>query len=197
MSLFDRAKNILVTPKTEWEVIKTESLSVGDMFTKYAMILAAIPAIAGLIGYSVFGFSYGFGSFHLPIGTGILWTISTYILSLAGIYILAFIIDALAPSFGSTKDMSASMKVAVFSYTASWIAGILMIFPVISWIAIIGSIYSLVLLFMGLRSVKEVPQEKLTGYFIVTLVIAVVIYLLAGWIVSSIVFRGYYSTSVF
>ncbi len=197
MSLFDRAKNIIISPKAEWEAIKAETLSVGDMFTRYAMILAAIPAVAGLIGYSFFGFSYGLFSITLPIGKGIMWTIGTYLLSLAGIYILALIIDVLAPSFGATKDMPASMKVAVFSYTASWIAGIFMIFPVISWIAVVGSIYSLVLLYMGLRSVKDVPQEKLTGYFIVILVVSVVIYFLATRLISSIVFSGYYSGSLF
>ena len=38
MNLFERAKNIIVTPKTEWEVIKGEQSSASDLFTKYVLI---------------------------------------------------------------------------------------------------------------------------------------------------------------
>jgi len=62
MNLVERAKNIMFNPKQEWEVIKTESVTIGDLFTKYAIILAAIPAVAGFIGYTLFGLSWGFGT---------------------------------------------------------------------------------------------------------------------------------------
>ena len=191
MNLVDRVKNIILTPAKEWEVIKGESWTVADLFTKYAIILAGIPAIAGLIGYSLFGFSYGFGSFKLPIGTSITWAVLTYILSLVGIFVLGFIIDALAPSFGSTKDLVASLKVAVFSSTPGWVAGIINIFPSLSWIAAIASIYGLVLLYMGLQIVKVVPKEKMVGYFVVILIVAILVYVVIGAIVGGIVFSGY------
>lgn len=109
MNLVERAKNILVTPKTEWEVIKNEQTSTADLFTKYAMILALIPVIASFIGQSLVGISLGpFGSYKVPVSNGLIYAVVYYILSLAGIYLIAFIIDALAPSFGSTKNMDAS-----------------------------------------------------------------------------------------
>ena len=48
--LIDRAKSILLKPKSEWEVIDAEPASVGSIFIGYAMILAAIPPLAGLVG---------------------------------------------------------------------------------------------------------------------------------------------------
>jgi hypothetical protein len=191
MNIVDRVKNLITAPAKEWEVIKGESWMVADLFTKYAIILAGIPAIAGLIGYSLFGFSYGFGSFKLPIGTSITWAVLTYILSLVGVFVLGFIIDALAPSFGSTKDLVASLKVAVFSSTPGWVAGIINIFPSLSWIAAIASIYGLVLLYMGLQIVKVVPKEKMVGYFVVILIVAILVYVVIGAIVGGIVFSGY------
>lgn len=62
MNLVDRVKNIVLTPANEWEVIKGESWTTADLFLKYAIILAAIPAAAGFLGYSFFGISYVFGS---------------------------------------------------------------------------------------------------------------------------------------
>lgn len=55
MNLVDRAKNILLSPNSEWEVIRSESTTTAELFTKYAVILAAIPAIAGFIGYYLIG----------------------------------------------------------------------------------------------------------------------------------------------
>jgi hypothetical protein len=190
MNLVDRVKNLLLSPAKEWEVIKGETWTTTDLFTKYAIILVAIPALAGFLGYTFFGLSYGFGTFKLGFGTSLTWAILTYILSLVGVFVLGFIIDALAPSFGSTKDMVASLKVAVFSSTAGWVAGILNIFPVLSILVIIASIYGLVLLYMGLERVKSVPKEKMVGYFVVVLIAAILVYVVIGAIVSAIAFSS-------
>ncbi len=194
MNLVDRAKNILLSPNTEWDIIRNESPTPSELFTGYAVILAAIPAVAGFIGYSLIGISLGgFGNIRLPIGTAITWTILTYILSLVGVYVLGWIIDALAPSFGSLKDLNSSLKISVYAYTATWVAGIFQIIPSLSFLTALASIYSLVLLYMGLKKVKLVPEDKMVGYFVVTIVVALVLYFVIGAIISSIVFRGYYT----
>jgi hypothetical protein len=186
MNLFDRAKNILITPKTEWEVIKGEPATTADLFTKYVMILAAIPAIAAFIGQSLVGDSLGpFGSYKLPIGDGLLYAVLQYVLTLVGVYAAAFVVDALAPSFGSTKDMIASLKVVVYSYTAAWIAGIFGIIPVLGILGLLG-LYSLYLLYLGLKIVKDTPQDKLVGYVVVTIIVLIVIYFIIGAVVTAI-----------
>ena len=183
-----RVIGILTKPKDEWQVIKNETMSIADMFTKYAIILAAIPAIAGFIGYGLIGISVGFGTFRIPLGRCLIWAIFMYALSLVGVYLTAFIMDALASSFGSQKDMNRSLKVVVFSWTPVWIAGILYIIPSIAVIVWIASLYALFLLYIGMKSLKEPPQDKLMGYFIVTLVINVVVLFLVGFIVSTVAF---------
>ena len=188
MNLVERAKNILLTPAKEWDVIKGEQLTIMDMFTKYAMILAAIPAIAGFIGYSVIGISYGFGTFRVPIGTALVWAILQYILSLGGVFLIAFIMDALAPTFGCTKNLVAAVKIVVFSYTATWVAGILNIIPSLGILVGLASLYSLFLMYMGMQKIKEVPKDKLVGYFVVTIIAAVVVYFVISMIVGAIAF---------
>ncbi len=192
MNLIDRAKNILITPKTEWEVIKNENLSVAEMFTGYAVILAAIPAIAGFIGRSLIGITVPFvgTTIKIPIGTGLVWAVLYYLLTLAGVYVIALIMDALAPSFGSSKNLVASLKVAVFSSTAAWLAGIFTIFPLLSILSIVG-LYSLYLLYLGMKTVKEPPQDKLVGYFVVLLILTIVVYFVVGAIVGAIALSGY------
>jgi len=194
MNLVDRAKNIMFSPKTEWDVIKAESWTISDLFTKYALILAAIPAVAGIIGFSIFGVSWGFYSFKVPFGDSITWAITTYILSILGVFLIAFIADALAPSFGSTKDMTATTKVIVFAYTPAWVAGIFHIIPSLAIIGGLAGIYGLVLMYMGLQKIKDVPQDKMAVYFIVIIVVAIVVYIVTGLIVSKIAFSGYMMT---
>jgi hypothetical protein len=193
MNLVDRAKNILLKPNAEWEVIREESSTASDLFTGYAIILAAIPAIAGFIGYYLVGVSFGFGFFRIGFGMAIAWAILTFILSLVSVYALGWIIDALAPSFGSTKDLNSSLKVSVYAYTAAWVAGIFHIIPSLSFIAALAGIYSLVLLYMGLKRVKLVPEDKMVGYFVVTIIAALVLYFVIGAIIGAIVFTGYYA----
>jgi hypothetical protein len=186
MNLVDRVKNILITPKTEWEVIKNEQTSTSDLFTKYVLILALIPVIATFIGQSLIGISLGpFGSYKIPVSNGLIYAVVYYILSIVGVYLVAFIIDALAPSFGSTKNMDASLKFAVYSYTAAWIAGIFGIIPILGILGILG-LYSLYLMYLGLKIVKDTPQDKLVGYLVVVIIIAIVIYFVIGMIVAAI-----------
>jgi len=192
MNLVDRAKNIILNPSKEWEVIKAETISNSDLFTKYALILAAIPAICGLIGYNLFNISYGLFSYKLSFGSSITWAILQYLLTLGGVYVLALIIDALALTFGCPKDLNAALKIVVFSYTPAWVFGVFNLFPMLGIIVALAGIYSLILLYMGLERVKSVPKDKMVGYFIITLIIAIVVYVVIGYIINRIVFSGYY-----
>jgi len=191
MNLVERAKNIMFNPKQEWDVIKTETSTVGDLYTKYALLLAAIPAVAGFLGFTIFGYPWALGSIRIPISSVLTWGIMTYIQMIASIVVISFIIDALAPSFGSTKDMVASTKVTVYSFTPAWVAGILNIFPSLGVIAALAGIYGLVLMYMGLQKVKDVPQDKLVAFFVVIIIASIVVSIVLGLIVTSIAFGSY------
>jgi Yip1-like protein len=185
MNLIDRVKKILLTPAQEWAVIKSENIPVAEMFTQYVMILAAIPAVAGFIGFTLVGTS-AWGIHVKPtLAEGLVFAALTYALSLASVYVLALIIDTLAPTFGCRKDFPTSLKVVVFSFTASWVAGIFQILPGLSWLSILG-LYSLYLMYIGLQTLKEVPQDKLVGYFAVSLVAAVLIWIVVGTAINLI-----------
>jgi len=188
MNIVERAKNILLTPQKEWDVIKGENTTVMDLFTKYAIILAAIPAIAGFIGFALIGVTIFGGTFRYPIGPALVWAALTYVLGLIGIYILALIVDTLAPSFGAKKDFISSLRAVVYSYTASWVAGIFLLIPSLSVISAIAGIYSLVLLYLGIKKLKDPPADKMVGYYVVTLIVALVVYFIIGYLVTRVAF---------
>ncbi len=133
MKLIDRVKNILLTPKTEWEVIAGETTPTAALITGYVLPLAAIAAIASFIGVVLIGTSMGFlGTYRMPVTFGLALLIWHIVGAVVAVFVLAFIIDALAPTFGATKSFPQALKVAAYSYTPGWVAGILAIIPLAS-----------------------------------------------------------------
>jgi hypothetical protein len=184
MNLVDRVKRILLSPRTEWEVIDAEPATLAELYTRYIMPLAAIGPLAQLIGYSVFGINVPFiGTYRVPIGTAITQALVTYILTLAGTYVLALIIDALAPTFNGQRSQIQSLKLAAYSLTASWVAGIFSLIPGLRILTLLG-IYSLYLLYLGLPVLMKTPREKAASYTAVVILAAIVLSIVIGAVAS-------------
>lgn len=177
-SLVARVKGILLNPKVEWEIIDREFATVPTLFSRYAFILAAIGPICSLIGSVVFS--------HASLIGSLVAAVVGYALSLAGVFLLGMVIEALAPTFSGTKDRLSAMKVAVYSSTASWVGGVFGLIPGLGFIGLIFSLYSLYLLYLGLTPVMKTPQEKAVGYTAVVVVAAIVIWLIIGAIVGAV-----------
>ena len=131
MALVDRVKNILLSPRAEWPVIDAEPATVASLYTGYIMPLAAIPVICQAIGMSMIGITIPFVGTHYqtPIVSAITSAAVMYVFSLIAVFIVALIVDALAPTFGGTKNQVQALKVVAYSYTASWVGGILVADP--------------------------------------------------------------------
>lgn len=180
MNLVDRVKRILLSPRTEWEVIDAEPATLAQLYTGYILPLAAIGPVAQLIGYSVFGISVPFmGTYRVPIGSAITSALVSYVLTLAATYVLALIIDGLAPTFNGQRSQIQALKVAAYSSTANWVAGIFLLIPALMILTILG-LYSLYLLYLGLPVLMKSPRDKAMAYTVVVVVAAVVLFMLTG-----------------
>ena len=195
MGLVDRAKNICLTPKTEWPVIAGETTSTGSLMTGYVAPLAIIGPIAGFIGGSIIGHSLPFvGTYRTPIIAGIGLAIFTYVMVFVGVFILSLIINALAPTFGGEKNSQQALKVAVYSYTPAWLAGILSIIPYLGMLGIIAALYGLYLLYLGLPRLMKCPEEKSIGYTVVVVICAIVISIVISAVGAMIIGAGAMAT---
>ena len=193
-SLVNRAKAIILAPKDEWPKIAASPESIGDIYRSWVIPLAAIGPVATLIGGLVFGYG-ALGFYYKPTFMGAIVTaILSYGLTLIGVYLVAVIIDALAPSFGGTPNRTAAFKVAAFGSTAAWVAGIFGLVPALGFLGILG-LYSLYLIFLGLPLLMKSPPEKATGYIIATIVAAFAVSLLIG-VMSTRLSRAVFSGGV-
>jgi hypothetical protein len=188
-----RAKSILLTPRSEWPVIAAEPQTVRGLYSGYIIILAAIPAVILFLSYSLIGVSVPFlGSYRVGITSALTTAIVSYVLSLVGIYVLALIVDALAPTFGGEKNQVQALKVVAYSYTASWIASIIGILPGLGLLAALaGAVYGIYLLNMGLPFAMKCPQDKAVGYTAVTVVVAIVVGFVLSLAIGSVGRYGY------
>ncbi|WP_158756431.1 Yip1 family protein [Dyella sp. S184] len=182
--IIERVKAILTTPRTEWPVAAAEPASVGGLYAGYIVIVAALPAIASFIKGSLIGYG-GFGiTIRTPFTLGIVAMVLGYVLSLVMTYVVALIVNALAPTFGGQKDQTQALKTIAYAWTAYWIASIGTIVPWLGWlIGIAGGIYSIYLLYLGLPHTMKCPPDKAAGYTAVSVVITIVL----GWIIGLVV----------
>ncbi len=181
MNLVERVKRLLLSPRTEWGVIDAESTTPAALYTGYVLPLAAIGPIAQVIGYSVFGISVPFlGTYRVPIGSAITNAILTYVLTLIATYLLGLIIDGLAPTFGAQRSPIQALKVAVYSSTPAWLAGVFALVPGLRPLQILG-LYSLYLLYLGLPMLMKAPRDKAPGYTVVVVLASIVLFMVIGF----------------
>lgn len=188
MDFVARVQAIALKPKEEWVKIKAETTSVSELFTSYAMILAAVPAVAQFIGFGLIGRRYPFiGWVKMGLGTSLLRAVFSYILSLVTVYVFALIINALAPTFASAPNQLSAMKLAVFSMTPGWVAGILYVVPFLEWLVILASLYGLYVLYLGFATpMMNTPKDKVMTYLVVSIVAVVVLSVVVGLILGAV-----------
>jgi hypothetical protein len=185
MNLIERAKKILTTPKTEWDVINNETPNTQQITTTYVLPLVAIGAVAAFIGWGFIGKSY-YGFKVASTGLGIRYALIALVAGVAGTFAMAYVVDALAPTFKSEKNFGRSFQLAAYSFTAGWVGGIFNIMPSLAIVGSLVGLYGLYLLYLGLPKLKKTPQDQVTGYFVASLITMIVASVVIAMILAAI-----------
>lgn len=186
--LIARIKNILLTPKTEWPVIAAEPGTVPELYKNYIIYVAALTPLATFIGTVLFGIHIPLlGTIHVGFGTALTQLILGYAVALGMTFVMALIINALAPSFGGTANQVQALKAAAYAYTAVWVAGVFYILPglgaLVFLLVLVAAIYTIYLLYLGLQHTMQSPQDKAGGYTAVVVIVGIVV----GWVLALVV----------
>ncbi len=134
MNIVDRAKKIVMTPKTEWPVISSETPVIGEIMLNYVLPLALIPAVAQAIGYGLVGGPLISWSITAAVAAGLV----SFLTAVVGVFVTAYVVDFLAPNFGSQKNLGRAVQLVAFSNTPGWLAGILNIIPALGMAGVAG-----------------------------------------------------------
>jgi hypothetical protein len=183
MDVVARAKNILLSPATEWPVIAVEPITIGELYTRYIMPMSAIPPICALIGLVLFLGAVGFG-------LGIVGALVSWALGLVGLYIVALVAQWLGPRFGGSGDLLAALKLVAYSHTAAWVGGIFLLVPFLGILSFLMSLYGLYLLYTGATPVMGVPQQRAITYTGALVLCVIVVFFLISFIVRALLGLG-------
>jgi len=183
-----RATDMLLQPRATWPVVAQENTDIASIYRNYLVFLAAIPAVAGFIGLSVVGASAFGVSFRVPVGAGLANMVVSYALTLAMIYVMALIANALAPRFQGESNLLNAFKLIAFGATAGMVGGVFNLLPSLALLGLIAGLYSIYLIYIGIPVLMKTPPEKALGYTAVLIVCSVVAGLLVGLV--STLFTG-------
>lgn len=173
-----RVLSLLLHPAETWEVIAEEPATIEGLYRHWVLPLAAIPAVATAVGLLSFHGFVLFGTRYQPSFITVAGdAVAQYLLILIATYLLALVIDQAAPRFGGERSLIQAFKLTAYSGTAAWIFGLLILLPMAGeFIAFLGSLYSLYLLYLGLpRLMRSHPEGNLT-YFGLVLAVSVLMF---------------------
>lgn len=188
--LVARIQGILLRPAQTWDIISAEPASIQSIFMGYVVPLAAIGPVCHAIGSSLVGVGMFGVSYHVPWLWSILGAVAGYILSLVMVYVMAFIVDALAPNFGGQKDMVRAFKLVAYSGTATYVAGIVGLVPMLGIVVLAAALYGIYIFYLGLPKLMRNPADKSVIYMVVIAVCGIIMSMVIGAVVGGVTMMG-------
>jgi hypothetical protein len=167
-----RAKAMLLDPFAEWALIERESGDPAFLLTRYVVLLALIPALSSFVGACLIGVVVpGSGTARAPIFDGLFGAVFGYVMACTMVLLLALIIDVAAPFFGGRKDFDSAFKLAVYSFTPVWLAGIFLLLPGLHFLTLTGC-YGAYILWLGLPRLMKSNGPRTPAYAVLIVVCA-------------------------
>ena len=175
-----RAVALLANSPTGWRRIEEETVDAISLLTSYVALLALIPAVSGFIGDCVVGVIVpGKGTVRVPLLNGVFGASFGYMATFAQVLLVALVIDILAPRFGASRSFGAALKLAAYSFTPVWLAGIFLLLPGLRFLQFAG-LYGAAMLAGGLPALMGSPEEKSLTYAVIIAVFAGALILLTA-----------------
>ena len=164
--LLGRLKGMLLSPRVEWLLIASESTATARLYTGFIMPLALLDALIAFIHVSVVGTTEPLiGTVRVPVTGGLITATLVFGCGLSGIFVVAWIIDALAPAFGAVRNRRLASAIAAYASTPIWLATVFVPIPTL-WapLQVLAVIYHTYLLYLGLRLLIKAPRDRVLGY---------------------------------
>jgi hypothetical protein len=161
-----RLKGMLFSPRTEWAVIAEEGISTARLYSGFIGPLAILDALIAFIHVSIVGTTEPLsGTVRVSLSGGLITASLVVACGLLGIFLIALIIDGLAPLFGAARNLRAASAVAAYSSTPVWLATVFVPFPTL-WptLQVSAVIFHTYLLYLGLHLLMKAARDRVLGY---------------------------------
>jgi len=174
--ILDRVKAIIFQPEQEWPVIRTEPITNKDLVLTYVLPFAVIAAVIGWLSLWISTF-FGFG-------VALRYGVMQLVMPLIAVVVASVVINELAETFDSEKNLNNAFKLVVFSYIPALLANIVASLAwTLGWVSLFG-LYGAYLLWLGFPVMMKTPENKRLFYIIAAIVIIFIVNLIIGAILS-------------
>lgn len=181
--LLRRAFRLLVFPAHEWAAIAADRESWRAVAVRYVLPLSALPAVAWMAGRLLFPADLATWE-STPFARAPAAIARAGAIALVGsvlwVAVLAGVFCALAPMFGARREWAWSWKVAGYGTTPLWLAGVLLLKPVLVGLLLIPMLHCTYLYYAGLQVVAGVKQGAAAEYVGVVVFLALLCSTLLG-----------------
>lgn len=184
IDIYNRTKEIIINPDNEWIKIKNEVSESSNINSQILILFSFMMALGALIGSIVFNVNnLGSGLNFLSIFV----CINAFLLSYAGTYLSAYVFNELMNNYAKEKDFDKSLAVVINALIPYYIFSILAyIIPQLGIFFTILGLFSIYLLWLGIKNLTDVPQEKRIGFLVLSSMIGVLIFFLLRFFLGSI-----------
>ncbi len=180
--IFNRSKEIIINPQNEWHKINNENTGIKEVLTGFVIPYLLFILLASVIGSLLFR-----TIFFNPVYS-IVYSIFNLLTYIVVILITPVILQALANNFSAEVDKVKALKLISFSFTPSYIIGIVIGFlPAFSVLGIVG-LYGLYIMWVGFDILINVSQDKKVGFYLVTILIIIIEFVIFSLILGTILF---------
>lgn len=187
--VLDHVWGLFAHPKEEWKDIRDQQCSVTRCYCSHVLFLAAIPAVAGLIGTSQVGWSVaGDAPVKLEFNSALQISIVFYFAMLATVFAVGKMVHWMGQTYGAEQTLPQCIALAAYTATPLFLIGVMLFYPVPWLIFLIGIFalsYTVYLLYLGLPVMMEVDEDK--GFLFSSAVLAVGLVMLVGLLATSVI----------
>jgi len=187
-----RVLNLLLHPDETWTAIEGEPATIEGLYRGWVLPLAAIAPVCRVISLLAFGGIPMIGIHYHPGFVSVIGdAIGTYALTLIAVYVLALLTDQLSLQFGGERSLTQAFKLMAYCGTAAWVSGVFLLLPSIGGLfTLLGSLYSLYLLYLGLPRLMRSNPNLTLNYFGLILLAAVVMAVIIGSLTHRVLHYG-------
>jgi len=172
MNAVARVKAILIDPAAAWRGFEKDIGDPAYLLSRYVAVLALIPALSSFVGATLIGVVAPSGTIlRTDLIGGLFDAIFSYATSCAIVVLLGLIIDLLAPRFGGRRNFEDAFKLAVYSFTPLWLAGIFLLLPGLRFLLLTG-VYGIYLFWLGAPRLAKVPEQQAANFTLVIVICA-------------------------
>jgi len=187
--VFEHVWGLFAHPKEEWKEIHDQRCSVARCYCSHVLFLAAIPAVAGLIGTSQVGWSgAGDTPVKLEFTSALRISIAFYFAMLVTVFAIGKTIHWMGQTYGAKQALPQCIVLAAYTATPLFLAGLMLFYP-IPWLDFLVGVfalsYTVYLLYLGLPVMMDIDENK--GFLFSSAVLAVGLVMLVGLLATSVI----------